>query len=427
VTLSHMTEGMDRATFRQVLAVPVFRALFWCRALAIGADTLRTVALSVLVFTQTESAFLGAMTFGISFLPQVIGGVVIGALPDLVRPRPLIVGGYLLEAAGAAVLALAGLPVWASLVLVAAIGCLAPVFNGTAGKLTADSLSGDAFVLGRSLFQLAVSSAQLVGLAAGGLAVAAVGAQHALLITAGCHLVAAIGSRLGLPDLPAPGRDGDRSLLRRSRRINGELLRDPVVRRLMLIMWLPPAFITGAESLLVPYTAIRGLPAGSPGLLLACVPVGMIAGNFVTARVLSPATRERAVPLLVAVLGAPLLGFAFDLGVVVLGALLVVVGFGFGFGMGIQRPFRDAVSPAVRGQAFGLMSTGLMTLQGVGPTVFGLAAEVVPVGTAMACGGVATLLTAAWIAFGGRSQRRSGLPGTIESENAGSQNTAIQR
>ena len=130
----------ERATFRQVLAVPVFRTVFLTRSLAIGADTLRTVALSVLVFTATGSALLGAMTFGISFLPQVIGGLVIGALPDLIRPRLLIVTGYTLEAAGALLLAVGGLPVWASLLLVAGIGCLAPVFNGTAGRLTAEAL-----------------------------------------------------------------------------------------------------------------------------------------------------------------------------------------------------------------------------------------------------------------------------------------------
>jgi predicted MFS family arabinose efflux permease len=413
---------MSHTTFRQVLAEPVFRALFLCRALAVGADTLRTVALSVLVFDRTGSAFLGALTFGISFMPQVFGGMVIGALPDLVRPRPLITGGYLLEAAGAAVLALVGLPVWACLVLVASIGCLQPVFNGTAGRLMADTLAGDAFVLGRSLFQLAASTAQLLGLAAGGLAVAAVGAQHALLITAVCHLVAALGMRLGLPDLPAPGRVGDRSLLGRSRRVNAQLLGDRTVLRLLFTMWLPPAFVTGAESLLVPYAAVRGFPDGAAGLLLACVPVGMILGNLVVARLMSPATRERAVPVLVALLGVPLLGFAPDLGTVALGALLVVTGFGFGYGIGVQRAFRDAVPADVRGQAFGLASTGLMTLQGVGPAVFGLVAEVVPVGVAMAAGGVATLLTAGWIALGGR-----GAPMLTESENAGSHSPANQR
>ena len=40
----------------------------------------------------------------------------------------------------------------------------------------------------------------------------------------------------------------------------------------------------------------------------------------------------------------------------------------------------------------------MMTLQGVGPLVFGGFAEVVPVGTAMALAGVATLGIAAWIA-----------------------------
>jgi predicted MFS family arabinose efflux permease len=298
------------------------------------------------------------------------------------------------------VLALAGLPVWASLVLVAAIGCFTPVYNGTAGRLTADTLDGDAYVVGRGLFQLAASAAQVTGLAVGGLAIATVGAEHALLITAGCHLVAALGTRLGLPNLPAPGHDGEQSLLGRSWRVNRALFSDRTVLRLLLVMWLPPAFVTGADSLLVPFAAVRGFPAGSAGLLLACVPAGMFLGNFVVARLLSPATRERAVPLLVALLGLPLVGFAFDLGMVALGALLVVTGFGFGFGMGVQRRFRDAVPEEVRGQAFSLLSTGLMTLQGVGPAVFGLAAEVIPVGVVMAAGGVATVLTAGWIALG---------------------------
>lgn len=416
--MTEATRVAGRATFRQVLAEPVFRVVFLTRALAVGADTLRTVALSVLVFTATGSAFLGALTFGISFLPQVIGGVVIGALPDLVRPRVLIVAGYTIEAAGALALALLDLPVWASLLLVALIGCLAPVFNGTAGKLTADSLTGDAFVLGRSLFQLAASAAQVLGLAAGGIAVATVGAQHALLITAGCHMVAALAARLLLPDLPSPDHTTRRSLVRRSWRVNRALLGDRTVRRLLLAMWLPPAFITGAESLLIPYAALRGFPNGSAGLLLACVPVGMMLGNVVIARLLAPATRERLVPALVALLGLPLIGFALDLGVVAIGALLAVTGFGFGYGLGLQRAFRDAIPDETRGQAFGLMSTGLMTLQGVGPALFGLATEVAPVGVAMALGGVATILTAIWI----------GVTGTVsENDNAGSHSTANRR
>lgn len=389
----------ERATFREVLAVPVYRVVFLTRSLAIGADTLRTVALSVVVFSATGSALLGALTFGISFLPHVVGGLVIGALPDLLPPRLLIVTGYALEAAGAGLLALGVLPVWASLLLVAGIGCLAPVFNGTAGRLTSDVLTGDAFVVGRSLFQLASSAAQLVGLAGGGIAIAAIGPHAALAVAAACHLVAAVAARVALPNLPAPGRQSAGSLVRQSWRGTVGLLADRTVRRLLLALWLPPAFVMGAESVLVPYAALRGFPDGSAGLILACIPVGMIIGNLVVARLLAPATRERAVAALVVLLGTPLAGFAFGIGPVVAGLLMAVVGCGFAFGVGLQGPFRDAVPDDARGQAFGLMSTGLMTLQGLGPVVFGGLTELVSVATAMALAGVATVLTAGWIAL----------------------------
>lgn len=389
---------MEKATFRQVLGVPVFRTVFLTRALAIGADTLRTVALSVLVFSATGSALLGAMTFGVSFLPQAIGGLVIGALPDLVRPRLLIVAGYSLEAVGAAVLALGGLPVWACLLLVAGIGCLAPVFNGTAGRLTAESLSGDAFVVGRSLFQLASSAAQVIGMAGGGLAIALLGPHNALLVTAACHVVAASWAWLALPDLPAPGRQLGRSLVGQSWHGARELFADRTVRRLLLAMWLPPALVIGGESLLIPYASLRHFPAGAAGVVLGCIPAGMFLGNLVVTRALSPATRERAVPVLIAVLALPLLAFVLDLGAVTAGVLMVVMGAGFAFGIGLQGRFNDALPGDARGQGFGLQSTGLMTLQGVGPLLFGGLTEVVPVGVAMALAGVATLGVAVWVA-----------------------------
>ncbi|MBB4907232.1 MFS transporter [Actinophytocola algeriensis] len=401
----------ERATFRQVLAVPVYRTVFLTRALAIGADTLRTVALSVLVFTATGSALLGAVTFGASFLPQVVGGLVIGALPDLVRPRLLIVTGYTLEAGAAAVLAVGGMPVWASLLLVAGIGCLAPVFNGTAGRLTADVLTGDAFVVGRGLFQLASSAAQVIGMAGGGLAVAFVGSETALLVTASCHAVAALWAWLALPDLPAPGRQSERSLVRQSFHGARELLVDPVVRRLLFANWLPPALVIGGESLLIPYAALAGFPTGAAGVVLACIPAGMFVGNLVVTRVFTPHLRERAVPVLVAVLGLPLVAFVFDLNAVTAGVLMVFLGAGFAFGVGLQGRFRDALPDDSTGQAFGLLSTGLMTFQGVGPLVFGGLTEVVPVGVAMALAGAATLGSAVWIALAVRpAEAKSPVP-----------------
>jgi len=110
------------------------------------------------------------------------------------------------------------------------------------------------------------------------------------------------------------------------------------------------------------------------------------------------------------VLGLPLVGFAFGPHPVVAGVLMAIMGCGFAFGLGLQGPFRDALPGDARGQAFGLMSTGLMTLQGVGPLVFGGLTEFVPVSTAMALSGAATLVVAGWLTFAIRTRAKTPVP-----------------
>jgi MFS family permease len=320
-----------RVTYREVLAEPRFRLLFATRSLAIGADTLRTVALSVLIYAATGSSLLAAVTYGATFLPQAIGGTLLGALADRIRPRPLITAGYGLEAATAAVLALAGLPAGASLAVVAAIACLTPVFGGASSRLIAEALSGDAYVLGRSLANIAASASQLLGLAAGGATIATLGTRHALLVTGACHLVAAAAVRVWLPDLPAAAKPPGQlpaSMLRQSWTVNRQLITDPAVRILLLATRLPPAFIAGAESLIVPYAAQHGFAAGSPGLMLACVPLAMIAGDFAGGRLLRPATRERLTIPLMMVAGLPLLAFAAGPPLPAAAGLLAATGIG---------------------------------------------------------------------------------------------------
>lgn len=396
-------------TYREAFAEPRFRLLLLTRSLAIGADTLRTVALSMLIFAVTGSPMLAAMTYGAAFLPQAIGGTLLGALADRVRPRPLITAGYGLEAATATVLALAGLPVGASLALVAAIACLTPVFGGASSRLMAQALDGDAYVLGRSLANIAASAAQFLGLAAGGATVAALGTQHALLVTAACHLVAAAAIRVRLPSLPAAAKPAGQpavSMLRQSWTVNRQLIADPAVRILLLATWLPPAFLAGAESLIVPYAAQHGFPAGSPGLMLACIPAGMIAGDFAAGRLLRPATRERLTILLMMVAGLPLLAFAAGPPPPAAAGLLIVTGIGPAYILGLQRRFLDAVPAPVLGQAFGLLSTGLMTFQGAGPALFGTVAESTTAGPAMALAGAAIIVTALGLRPALRKRRR---------------------
>lgn len=397
-------QGNHRATYREVLAEPRFRLLFATRAVAITADALRITTFSVLVFSSTGSALLSAVAFGIGFIPQLFGSLLLGSLADRLPPRALITGGYALTCATALLLALVRMPVAASLGVVALVSLATPVFHGASSRLVAQSLEGDAYVLGRSLNNIAGAGAQLFGLALGGAAVAALGPRRALAVGAVLYLGCALAVRIRLPRL-RPGRfggtpggpGGDSGPVRASLHGAGLLLRGRTVRRLMLAQWLPVALVAGAEGLIVAYAGERRFAPGWYAVLMGCLPVGMLVGDLLVGRMLRPRTRERLVVPLAALAGLPLIGFAAEPGVGVSSCLLLVSGLGYAYGLGLQRPFLDALPQDGRGQAFGLLGSGSMTLQGVGPVCLGAVAAGMGTGGAIALAGGAVALTAGWI------------------------------
>ncbi|MFD7124544.1 MULTISPECIES: MFS transporter [Streptomyces] len=393
-----------RATYREVLAEPRFRLLFSTRAVAITADALRITTFSVLVFSSTGSALLSAVAFGIGFIPQLFGSLLLGSLADRLPPRALITGGYALTCATALLVALVRMPVAASLGVVALVSLATPVFHGASSRLVAQSLEGDAYVLGRSLNNIAGAGAQLIGLALGGAAVAALGPRRALAVSAVLYLGCALAIRVRLPRLRpgefggTPGSaEGGGGAVRASLRGAGLLLRGRTVRRLMLAQWLPVALVAGAEGVIVAYAGERRFAPGWYAVLMGCLPVGMLVGDLLVGRLLRPRARERLVVPLVALAGLPLIGFAAEPGVGVSSCLLLVSGLGYAYGLGLQRPFLDALPQDGRGQAFGLLGSGSMTLQGVGPVCLGAVAAVVGTGGAIALAGGAAVLTAGWI------------------------------
>jgi len=396
--------GHHRATYREVLAEPRFRLLFSTRAVAITADALRITMFSVLVFSATGSPLLSAVAFGIGFLPQLFGSLLLGSLADRLPPRALITGGYAVECAAALLLALVRMPIAASLGVVALVSLVTPVFHGASSRLVAQSLEGDAYVLGRSLNNIAGAGAQLFGLALGGAVVAALGPRRALAVSAVLYLGCAVAIRIRLPRLQpgefggTPGSaGGDNGAVRASLHGACLLLRRRTVRRLMLAQWLPPAFVAGAEGLIVAYVGERHFAPGWYAVLMGCLPVGMLGGDLLVGRLLRPRARERLVVPLIALAGLPLIGFAAEPGVGVSSCLLLLCGFGFAYGLGLQRPFLDALPHDGQGQAFGLLGSGSMTLQGVGPVCLGSVAAGIGTDGAIALAGGAVALTTCWI------------------------------
>lgn len=381
-----------RTTYGDVFVEPEFRTVVVGNLLMLLAETLRPLALSVLVLDVTDSALLSAVTFGAGFVPQAIGGSTLTALADRLRPRRLLVAYDLMQTAVTGVLAAVWLPVWAVLVLVAVAGTFAPLRSATTGALLPEILGGDRYVLGRSIVQTVSSTVQIAGYAVGDVLVAFLSPRVALLLAACSYLVAAAIWRLGLREraVRTPGL-ALRATVTETWRTNVGLLRcDRRLRGLLPAMWLPVAAVAGAEATLVAYAARAGLPEGSAGYLLAALPVGMVLGDVVIARVFRPATRARLAFPLGLLKGVPLLAFAARPGLVTAMALLCVVGTCVAYSLPLQAAFAELVPEDLRGRGFGLFSSGLMTAQGLGTAAIGaLASAFGPAAAITAAGGLA--------------------------------------
>jgi hypothetical protein len=184
------------------------------------------------------------------------------------------------------------------LALVAVAALVAPVFTAATSSLLPDVLDGDRYVLGRSVFNLIGSGTQILGLGIGGAVLAIVPARW-LLLAAGISLtLAAAVIRLGLRPHearePQAARGGRPGVIGATLSGHVRLFADPAVRGLLLAQWLPAWFVTGAESLIVPYTASLGHPASAAGPLLAAVPAGMVLGEVLIGRFCPPAQRWRS-------------------------------------------------------------------------------------------------------------------------------------
>ncbi|TMR25451.1 MFS transporter [Nonomuraea turkmeniaca] len=380
---------MRGATFGEVFAVREFRVLFGSFVLLIVGDVIKMLALAVLVYAQTASPGLSAAAYMAGWLPFILGGLFLLSLADRLPPRALMITGELIRAVTCLLLAYAGLPVWALLALVLVTGLFSPVFFAARAAMLPEVLPGDAFVLGRSVLNVASASGQVVGLAAGGAFLAFAGPSAALAVTAVLSVVAAVVLRIGLPHQPARGA-AEGGAVRVTLRVNRRLLADGQVRGLLLAGWLPCVFLAGAEAMVVPYLGGQG----QAGVVLAAAAGGMAVGEFAVGRFAAPTLRERLSLPLAVLLGIPWIGYALGPGIVWASVLAAVATAGLAYQLGLQRRFVDAVPEDIRGQAFGLQSAGLMTGQAVGAALVGALGEGIGPGPAIAVAGGGSILVA---------------------------------
>lgn len=363
-------------TYRELFRTREFTPLFATSSLQVAASTLSGPALGTLVYGATGSPLLSALSmFGSSFA-QVLGAATVLSAADRLPPRAALAGIATLFCAATAVLAVPGLPLWALFAVVLGQGLAASLGSGVRFGLLTEILPQDGYLLGRSVLNMSVGVAQICGFATGGVLVTLLSPHGTLLAGAAVYLLAAGVAWRGLNARPprAGGRPSPAETWRANRRLWSSRRRRP----LYLALWVPNGLIVGCESLYVAYA-----PAHA-ALLFASAALGMLAGDVLTGRLLPPGWRERLGAPLRLLLAVPYLVFLLDPPLPVAVAAVVLASVGYSASLLLQERLIALTPRELSGQALGLQSSGVLTMQGVGAAVAGGVAEAASPGTAMA-------------------------------------------
>jgi MFS family permease len=389
-----------RGIFRNV----EFRALFGALAISVIGDQFARVALSVLVFERTQSPAWTALTYGLTFLPDLVGGPLLSGLADRYPRRLLMVGADLARAGLVALMAVPGVPLEALCALLVAVQLLGSPANAARGALLPTVLGEADYPAGQAALQSVMQAAQVVGFAGGGALVAAIGTGGVLLADAGTFAASAL--LVWWLVVPRPSAAGHADVVQRSwwpDFVAGSKLvwTDRRLRALVLFACVSGFYIVG-EALAVPYASALNSGAVAVGFMFAGYAAGAAVGMLALARLAKPLRLRLLSPLAIGTSVPLVLCFA-DPGLVFVVVLFVVSGVGSAYQVIASTTFVLAVPDARRGQAFGLAVTALKVSQGLGVTLAGLAAEGLAPYQVVGVAGVLGMVAAAGVAWSWRA------------------------
>ncbi|MGW0777397.1 MFS transporter [Streptomyces sp. NPDC002835] len=363
-------------TYQELFRTPEFVPLLAASAAHVGALTVSGLALGTLVYDATGSPLLAALSMFGPLLAQMAGASLLLSAADRLPPRTATVGLALCFAVGTATLALPGLPIAAVFLILAVQGMLGSIGGGVRYGLLTEILPADGYLLGRSVLNMCAGTLQICGYALGGVLVAVVSPRGALLTGAALYVVAAAVARCGLAGRPP--RAKGRPSAAETWRTNGRLWSSRPRRHVYLALWVPNGLVVGAESLFVSYAPRHA------GLLFAFAAVGMLAGDTLTGRFLPARWRERfGAPPLLLMLALPYLVFALRPPLPVALAAVTVASIGFSASLLLQERLMALTPGELSGHAFGLHSSGMLTMQGVAAAIAGGIAQFTSPATAM--------------------------------------------
>ena len=388
-----------------MFAVAEFRALWLAQLLSVVGDQLARVALTVLVYDRTHSAFLAAVTFVTSVVPVFLGGVTLAWLADRYPRRSVMIACDLARCVLVLVMAIHGMPLAALVVLLFVVTLIGAPFTSARAAIYPDVLDGDRYVMGTAVTLTTNQFAQVLGFAAGGAIVGLLGIRTSLVADAATYAASAIIVRAWVAFRPAtdtkPAGARPANPLSAVRLVFGTAaLRVPMLFGLLM------AFYDSPEGVSAPLARSVGGGAATVGLLLAAQTLGSSAGALLFGRIVPPALQRRlTAPLAVAACGVLAL-FAVSPRLPGALAILAISGLLTCFQLSVNAAFVGATPHERRSQAFGLAQGSMSLGQGVMMLAAGAAAQDFAPTRVIAVCGAAGAVAACVIAFSGNSLRR---------------------
>ena len=400
MTVEESKRGLpaEPATYRSLFSERQFTALFIAQAISLTGDQLARVAIATLVFSETGSAFLTALVYAVTYLPWLVGGPLLGGLADRLPRRAVMVSCQLTSAVLVALMAVPGMPLIALAALLFVVILAESPFLSARASLLVDVLPDDRYVLASAMNQLTIQAAQVVGFAAGGALIRLIGPRDALLVNALSFLVSAALVRFGVRVHGAIASVQLGNSWERMKTGAKVVFGDPRLRGLVLLGWLATFWVV-PEGLAAPYA--KG-DSTAIGLLLASQPIGSVVGGVVLSRLVRPATRLEVMGWLAVMSCLPLVFFFTTPPLPLAVGLLVISGIGTTYNLPANAAFMQALPAEQRGQAFGLVSAGLVAGQGISIALAGACAELTSPGVVIGVAGVLGVAAALSLSGAGR-------------------------
>ncbi|MDQ1485727.1 MAG: hypothetical protein QOJ62_1420 [Actinomycetota bacterium] len=370
-------------------------------------DQIAAIALSYLVYSRTGSPFYAAATYAVTYLPWVLGSVLLSPLVDRLPRRRVMLVCDLARAGTAALLVLLtmvkGMPIGVLIGVVLVSSFFAPPFAAARGAMIPDIFeNGPGYVAAVATGRILQQVDQVFGFALGGLIVAVVSPRGALAIDCATFLLSYVLILFQVQERPVATvgpRPRLRSLLADFRPDLALVLSSNVRRSLLVLSAASLLFLIAPESLAIAYARQHGHGALAAGLLTAAQPCGVALGawlfiTYVPARLQG----EWLLPLVACAAGTLVLTALVP--PIWLACLLWMVGGMLQcFLVTTIAAYNIVTDRSLRGRANGVAAAAISISQGLGFLLWGAVGSWRGAAAAIAWAGVTGLLIVALVRF----------------------------